>query len=215
MNEIKSAAFVFMLFDHAARAFSLEPSMAGRIAFPLFAVVFLSSPPTPRRILRLLICGVFAQPAYSYVFESPALNVLFTFAAADALRLLWTERKTAFRTSPFSGASASKILDIATFVAGSVFVLSFSVLCEYGPVFVTAASVFSGAGPVLAGVSAAYLANLPDVESAAWTLAAAAFFVLEQTGGPSRPYPIRGASFYFLYVFHLHVLAILKFVYST
>lgn len=127
IDAIKLFALACMIGDHFNTIFCNREIailyILGRLAFPLFAVVFgFNLARNPNRLQdttrRTFIAGVFSQPFYMLAFAHQAwvpwygLNILFAFGAAGMVLLLW--RKQTF----FSCAGA------VLFLAG------FSVLLE-------------------------------------------------------------------------------------
>ncbi len=89
---IRIVAFVAMVGDHLASAFQLDMpllNMAGRCAFPLFALVsgcnLAGKTIRQRSLNRLWLMALLAQPGYWLAFRDAGLvwwqlNILFTFA---------------------------------------------------------------------------------------------------------------------------------------
>jgi len=89
---IRMVAFVAMVGDHIATAFRLDMpllNMAGRCAFPLFALVsgcnMAGKTLRQRNLNRLWLMALLAQPVYWLAFREAGLmwwqlNILFTFA---------------------------------------------------------------------------------------------------------------------------------------
>ncbi|ECG8655805.1 type-F conjugative transfer system pilin acetylase TraX [Salmonella enterica subsp. diarizonae] len=89
---IRMIAFMAMVGDHIATAFQLDMpllNMAGRCAFPLFALVsgcnLAGKTIRQRSLNRLWLMAVLAQPGYWLAFREAGLiwwqlNILFTFA---------------------------------------------------------------------------------------------------------------------------------------
>ena len=82
---IKILAAVFMVMDHVC--YLLMPELVvlhllGRLSFPLFAWLLAEGEKHTRNVYRygsrLLITAIISQPIYSVVFQSLALNILFT-----------------------------------------------------------------------------------------------------------------------------------------
>ena len=82
---IKILAAVFMVMDHMC--YLLMPELVvlhllGRLSFPLFAWLLAEGEKHTRNVYRygsrLLITAIISQPIYSVVFQSLALNILFT-----------------------------------------------------------------------------------------------------------------------------------------
>ncbi|MDZ8138261.1 MAG: TraX family protein [Nostoc sp. DedQUE04] len=93
---IKILAAVFMVMDHVC--YLLIPELrilhlVGRFSFPLFAWLLAEGEKHTQNIYRygrrLLITAIISQPIYSIVFQSLALNILFTlFLGLVMLRLI-------------------------------------------------------------------------------------------------------------------------------
>ncbi|MBC6504664.1 type-F conjugative transfer system pilin acetylase TraX [Citrobacter freundii] len=89
---IRMVAFMAMVGDHIATAFQADLpllNMAGRCAFPLFALVsggnMAGKTLRQQSLNRLWLMALFAQPGYWVVFRDAGLiwwqlNILFTFA---------------------------------------------------------------------------------------------------------------------------------------
>lgn len=89
---IRMVAFMAMVGDHIATAFQLDMpllNMAGRCAFPLFALVcgcnLAGKTIRQRSLNRLWLMALLAQPGYWLAFRDAGLmwwqlNILFTFA---------------------------------------------------------------------------------------------------------------------------------------
>ncbi|HCM1918454.1 TPA: type-F conjugative transfer system pilin acetylase TraX [Salmonella enterica subsp. salamae serovar 28:r:e,n,z15] len=89
---IRMIAFMAMVGDHIATAFQLDMpllNMAGRCAFPLFALVsgcnLAGKTIRQRSLNRLWLMAILAQPGYWLAFRDAELiwwqlNILFTFA---------------------------------------------------------------------------------------------------------------------------------------
>ncbi|MDZ7969840.1 MAG: TraX family protein [Nostoc sp. DedSLP03] len=82
---IKILAAVFMVMDHVC--YLLMPELrilhlVGRFSFPLFAWLLVEGEKHTHNVYRygrrLLITAIISQPIYSVVFQSLALNILFT-----------------------------------------------------------------------------------------------------------------------------------------
>ncbi|MGV0106295.1 TraX family protein [Nostoc sp. DSM 114160] len=82
---IKILAAVFMVMDHVC--YLLMPELrilhlVGRFSFPLFAWLLVEGEKHTQNAYRygrrLLITAIISQPIYSIVFQSLALNILFT-----------------------------------------------------------------------------------------------------------------------------------------
>ncbi|MDZ8095830.1 MAG: TraX family protein [Nostoc sp. DedQUE05] len=93
---IKILAAVFMVMDHVC--YLLIPELrilhlVGRFSFPLFAWLLAEGEKHTQNVYRygrrLLITAIISQPIYSIVFQSLALNILFTlFLGLVMLRLI-------------------------------------------------------------------------------------------------------------------------------
>lgn len=95
LETLKWVALITMTFGHLnstvlAGAYPVLNEI-GRISMPLYAVALaysLASPASLHRnaygrcIVRLLLFGVVAMPAYWYLWQYPVMNILFTYAAA-------------------------------------------------------------------------------------------------------------------------------------
>lgn len=89
---IRMVAFVAMVGDHIATAFQLDMpllNMAGRCAFPLFALVsgcnMAGKTLRQHSLNRLWLMALLAQPGYWLAFREAGLmwwqlNIIFTFA---------------------------------------------------------------------------------------------------------------------------------------
>lgn len=96
---IRMVAFVAMVGDHIATAFQLDMpllNMAGRCAFPLFALVcgcnMAGKPLRQHSLNRLWLMALLAQPGYWVAFREAGLmwwqlNILFTFAVVMQVAL--------------------------------------------------------------------------------------------------------------------------------
>jgi len=92
LEALKWFAFACMIVDHVNtvmfdRTLGVAAVIVGRLAFPIFAVVFGYNMARPgvdhlRTAMRLGVVGALATPVYAPLLGWWPLNVLFTFAAA-------------------------------------------------------------------------------------------------------------------------------------
>lgn len=142
---LKLLAAVLMLGDHVNTIFfgreNIGLYVGGRLAFPLFAIVYaanvrLDAKYLSRAATRAFIYALIAQPIYLVAFWNSGfapwygLNVLFSFAASSFICLLWLSEKTARK------------------IAAALIFLIFGSLLEPG------SYGFSGLAMILAGVIA-------------------------------------------------------------
>ncbi|TVT73180.1 MAG: hypothetical protein FHP92_14865 [Denitromonas halophila] len=95
LEVLKWIGVVSMLIDHVNHAFDIQSIAAlsfGRLAFPLFALVFAynlaagDSSRMRRGMRRLMFAGVVSQLPYYLIFHDPLrLNIFFTFLLAAVI----------------------------------------------------------------------------------------------------------------------------------
>lgn len=84
-NTYKISAIILMLLDHIGALFNIISfRILGHIGIMLFLYSFasglkLSKGLNIKKLIKLAVIGLFAQPFYYYLFDSKALNILFLY----------------------------------------------------------------------------------------------------------------------------------------